>query len=83
MIYKRNGVVDKSYSNQDVHLRYYYQNDDGSYDIHYMDGGNTVNKSYNVPVEDIKKKFQEWEESLNFPNFYSKQMIVKKEIYFK
>ena len=80
-IYKRNGIVDNSYKHNDVHRLQYIENDNGTYDIHYYQGGNCVHKEYEVKKEVLVKRF-EWEQCHIYPHIYSKYIMVSKEIHF-
>lgn len=79
-IYKRNEIIDNSYKSNDVNRCSYIENKDGSYDVHYYDGGNCVHKEYNVNKSDLIKRF-EWEQSPIYPHVYTKYKILSKEIY--
>lgn len=80
-IYKRNGLVDNSYKSNDVNRCSYIENDNGTYDIHYYDGGNCVHKEYEVKKEDLVKRF-EWEQSNIYSHVYTKYKIISKEIHY-
>lgn len=80
-VYKRNGVIDNSYKSNDVSRCTYVENENGTYDIHYYDGGNCVHKEYDVKKENLVKRF-EWKESSIVANVYSKYKIISKEIYY-
>lgn len=80
-IYKRGEIVDNSYKPNDVSRFQYIELDNGNYDVHCYQGGNCVSKAYNVKKQDLVKSF-EWEESKDFPQFYSRYKMISKEIHF-
>ena len=80
-IYKRNGIVDDSYNHNDVSRCSYIENDNGTYDVHYYDGGNCVHKEYEVKKENLVKLFK-WEQCTIDNHICIKYKMISKEIYY-
>lgn len=80
-IYKTNGVVHNSYNSNDVNRVSYLENDNGTYDIHYYDGGNCVHKEYEVSRDNLVKRF-EWKQSTIESDVYTKDKMISREIYY-
>ena len=76
-IFKRGEIIDESFKPNNVNRVQYIENDNGDYDIHYYQGGNCVHKEYNVVKDVLIKRFTEWKNIQNFPNFYQKRKIVE------
>ena len=62
-IVKRGNEIDNDYKPNDVSRIQYREQENGTYDVHYYDGGNCVHKEYSVSKDSLKKRFTEWEVS--------------------